>query len=238
MTQLKWFGGLLLLILMVWDGHGTHVPSTAAASSNTVYLPLVIAPSLGPNLLPNPSFEGSWYHPDGVPELQIPQAWQFVYKDEENPLDPDPWNGWVPPEVRVVPSAFLPPAEHDLFIWDGDQTVKVFKGYGAISFALTTAVFLQPGTYILEINVFPDLVTGYDNGQKIWASDPLSGEVKLIAGNGTTDWLLPTFGQKNRFQTSFTVATSQTVIVGAAMRGRWAIQNNGWFMDDWGLYEQ
>ncbi|VAW30348.1 hypothetical protein MNBD_CHLOROFLEXI01-1625, partial [hydrothermal vent metagenome] len=140
--------------------------------------------------------------------------------------------------TRVLTSAFLPPAEQTLFIWEGDQTVKVFKGYGSISFALTTAVFLQPGTYILEINLFPDLVTGYDNGQKIWASDPLSGEVKLIAGNGTTDWLLPNIGQRNTFQTSFTLTESQTVVVGAAMRGRWAIQNNGWFMDDWWLSQQ
>ena len=139
----------------------------------------------------------------------------------------------------MLPSAFLPPDEHDLFIWDGDQTVKIFKGSGAISFELTTAVSLTPGTYILEINVFPDLVVGYDtNGQKIWAPDPLSGEVKLIAGNGTTGWILPTFGEKNRLRTTFTVSKTQTVVVGAAIRGRWAIQNNGWFMDDWWLYQQ
>jgi hypothetical protein len=238
MAQLKWLGSVLALTLVIWGGSRRHLQPVAAGENGMIYLPLITVPARGPNLLPNPSFEGGWYHLDDIPELQIPEDWQFAYDEGDNPLDSAPWNVWLRPETRVLSSAFLPPAEQALFIWEGDQTVKVFKGYGSISFALTTAVSLQPGTYILEINLFPDLVVGYDNGQKIWAPDPLSGEVKLIAGNGTTDWLLPTFGQQNRFQTSFTLSNSQTVVVGAAMRGRWAIQNNGWFMDDWWLYQQ
>lgn len=237
MTLPKRFLALLLGLVGVVGVTAAAISHTQASDNQTLYLPLITVPALGPNLLPNGSFEGSWYHPNGVPELQIPASWQFKYAEGANSLDPDPWNVWVRPEMRVLPSAFLPPAEHALFIWDGDQTVKVFKDSGAISFELTTAVFLQPGTYILVINVFPDLIVGYDNGQKIWAPDPLSGEVQLIAGSGTTGWMRPTFGQKNRFQTTFTVTQPQTVVVGAAMRGRWAILNNGWFMDDWGLYK-
>ena len=237
MKQFKWLGWLLPLGLIILGGSSQTRP-LAAGNGTSLYLPLVSVPPRGPNLLPNPSFEGGWYHPNGIPELQIPEGWQFAFAEGNNPLDPDPWNDWLPPETRVLPSAFLPPAEHDLFIWEGNQTVKVFKESGAISFELTTAILLEPGTYYLEINVFPDLVVGYDNGQKIWAPDPLSGEVKLIAGNGTTGWLLPIFGQKNTLRTSFTVSQTQTVVVGAAMRGRWAIQNNGWFMDDWWLYQQ
>ncbi len=237
MGQTKRPLGLLLALLLLIGLVGWQRPSAEAGGGSVVYLPLVTVPALGPNLLPNASFEQGWYHLNGAPELQIPEGWHFTFKEGANSLDPDPWNAWVPPETRVLSSAFLPPDERTLFIWDGDQTVKVFKGYGAINFELTTAVTLQPGTYVLIINVFPDLVVDYDNGEKVWAPDPLSGEVKLIAGNGTTGWLLPIFGQKNRFKTTFTVAQTQTVIVGAAMRGRWAIQNNGWFMDDWGLYK-
>lgn len=237
MVHGKRFGVLLLALLVVESILHPGPRLTQAGSEQKLYLPLVALPSLGANLLPNPSFEQGWYHIDDVPELQIPEGWQFSYAEGPNLLDPQPWNVWVRPEIRVLSSAFLPPAEHDLFIWDGDQTVKVFKGFGAIRFELTTNITLQPGTYILVINVFPDLVVGYDNGQKIWAPDPLSGEVKLIAGNGTTGWLLPQFGQKNRFQTTFTVTSPQTVTIGAAMRGRWAIENNGWFLDDWGLYK-
>lgn len=239
MVKFRW-GCLLMLFvfLAVAWGSQLHSEPLLAGGNETIYLPLVSVPPRGPNLLPNPSFEGGWYHPNGIPELQIPEGWQFSNAEGENPLDPDPWNAWVRPEVRVLPSAFLPPEEHDLFIWEGDQTVKIFKEYGAISFELTTAVTLQPGTYVLEINVFPDLVVGYDNGDKIWAPDPLSGEIKLVASNGTTGWLLPTFGEKNTFRATFTITQTQTVTVGAAMRGRWAIQNNGWFMDDWWLYER
>jgi len=209
----------------------------AHSQNNAVYFPLIQTPPRGPNLLPNPSFEAGWYHPGGVSELQIPEGWQFWYEEGANSLDPDPWNEWVRPEVRVLASAYLPPAERPLFIWDGNQTVKVFKGYGAIHFELTTNLLLEPGDYVLEINLFPDLVVGYNNGEKIWAPDPLSGEVKLIAGNRNTGWLLPTFGQKNRFRYAFTLNQTENVRVGAAMRGRWAIQNNGWFMDDWDLYK-
>ncbi|MCA9897437.1 MAG: hypothetical protein H6654_09285 [Ardenticatenaceae bacterium] len=237
MRQAKRVAALLLALLMMCGLAGANWQTIQAGSDKFLYLPLVSVPSLGPNLLPNGSFEQGWYHIDNIPELQIPHGWQFTYADGANPLDPDPWNVWVRPETRVLPSAFLPPEEHELFIWDGDQTVKVFKGFGAIQFELTTNMWLQPGSYILVINVFPDLVVGYDNGQKIWAPDPLSGEVKLIAGNGTTGWLLPKFGQKNSFQARFTITTPQTVKIGAAMRGRWAIENNGWFLDDWGLYK-
>jgi hypothetical protein len=46
---------------------------------------------------------------------------------------------------------------------------------------------------------------------------------------------LPTFGQRNTFSHTFTVTEPQTMRVGAAVRGRYAILNNGWFMDHWSL---
>ena len=70
---------LLLGLLMVVAA--TAVPSqpAQAGTNHTLYLPLITVPSLGPNLLPNGSFEGGWSHPNGVPELQIPASWQFNY---------------------------------------------------------------------------------------------------------------------------------------------------------------
>lgn len=189
----------------------------------------------GANLLPNPSFEEGWYNQDGIPELQLPNGWRLEYEHGANPFDPAPWSNFVRPETRVLSRAFLPPQEHTFYIWHGDQTVKIFKGMGAISVRLLTQVSLQPGAYRLRISVFPDLVSGYDNGQKVWAPDPHSGEVRLLVGAGGSDWLLPTFGQKNTFTYSFTLNSAQTLQIGAAVRGRYALANNGWFMDDWSL---
>lgn len=227
------------------DPPATVSPTTPATTiSATAVLPTMTATAIpvpppinSANLLPNPSFEGGWYHINGVPELQVAEQWQLEWDEGPNPLDPDPWNQFVRPESRVLSADFLPPAEHALFIWDGRQTVKIFKGQGAISFRLLTDVFLQPGTYQFEVNIFPDLVDGYTaGGSKIWAPDPLSGEVRFISGDSGSGWLFPTFGRKNRFDYHFAVAEAQVVRLGLAVRGRWAIENNGWFMDDWSLY--
>lgn len=190
----------------------------------------------GPNLLPNPSFEGGAHHLDGIAELQIPNQWSLEWDEGANPFDPDPWNAFVRPECRVLSKAFLPAQEHSTFIWDGDHTVKIFKGLGAISFRLTSHVYLEAGSYVLEINVFPDLVVHYrPDGSKIWAPDPLSGEVRLIVGNSGGSWTEPAFGEKNTVALVFGIPAGQVVRIGAAMRGRWAIENNGWFLDDWSL---
>ncbi|MCB8944809.1 MAG: LysM peptidoglycan-binding domain-containing protein [Ardenticatenaceae bacterium] len=191
-------------------------------------------PTTGANLLPNPSFEGGWYHQNGIPELQLPNGWQFEYDEGDNPFDPQPWSRFVRPETRVLSNNFLPPDEQARFIWDGAHTVKIFKGSGAISFRLFTDVALSPGTYLFEVNIFPDLVADYENGNKVWASAG-AGEVLLLGGNGNSGWQMPVVGQKNTLTYTFTITQAQTVRVGLAARGRYALANNGWFMDDWGL---
>ncbi len=200
--------------------------------------PTVSAPPPGgANLLPNGSFESGWFNVNGIPELQAPNGWTLQWDEGANPLDPDPWNAWVRPESRVLPKAFLPAHEHPTFIWDGEHTVKVFKEYGAISFRLLTTVDLPPGNYLLQVSLFPDLIESYaPDGEKVWAPDPLSGEVRLLADDGGSQWILVQFGRKNTYTYAFTVAEGHAVTLGAAIRGRWAIPNNGWFMDDWRLY--
>jgi hypothetical protein len=188
------------------------------------------------NLLPNPSFEGGWYNLNGVPELQIPNQWTLEWDEGHNPLDPDPWNAFVRPETRVLNFDFLPADEHSTFIWDGSHTVKIFKGEGAISYRLFTSVFLQPGDYFFEINIYPDLVIEYtEAGGKIFADDPLAGELQFIVDVPASTWILPRFGQRNTYAHTFTVTYGRLVKIGLAVRGRWAIENNGWFMDDWSL---
>lgn len=228
-------------VLLTFAVHFAHQAATAQ-DNQIIYLPIITSPGPfvhGINRLPNPSFEAGWYHPDDIPELQIPEGWVFTWQTGPTGFGNEPWDIWVRPEVRVLPSEQLPPHEHPLFIWDGNQTVKSFKASGAISFQMTTNVTLEPGKYVFEMSVFPDLIVGYNpDGSKIWAPDPLSGEVKFAAGNSATDWVLPTFGQKNTFYYVFIITQTQTIPISAAMRGRYAILNNGWFMDDWWLWQQ
>lgn len=239
-----------------------------AQDDHAIYLPLIsrsIAFTRGDNLLLNPSFEGEgdcqinpphpelcWYHPGGIPELQIPIRWVFDYENQwdgrdcgqppvcDNPLTPEPddwWNAWIRPEVRVLPAQLLPPHEHPLFIWDGNNTLKVFKGYGSISYVLRQGVWLEPGTYVMEISVFPDLVVDYDDqGNKIPAPDPLSGEIEFHAGNTSSGWVLPSFLDKNTYYYVFVRTEAGQTEIKIAIRGRYAIRNNGWFMDDWWLW--
>lgn len=192
-------------------------------------------PPTSNNLLPNPSFEGGWYHPGGNAELQIPEGWRFEWDEGPTGFGSNSWDVYHKPEVRVLNRAFLPPHEHADFIFHGNQTVKVFKGSAPVSFRLLTEVALPPGTYRLTIRLFPDLVMGYEGGQKVWATDSTAGDVRLIMPGGGTGWLFPTFGQRNEFRGTFTLNQAQTVTVGTAVRGRFAIQNNGFFLDDWSL---
>lgn len=186
-------------------------------------------------MLPNGSFEEGWYHTNGIGELQTPNNWTFQWDEGPTGFGGQPWDVWVRPEMRVLSRGFLPAHEHALFIFDGEQTVKVFKGFGAISYRMFTDMTLEPGTYIFEINLFTDLYMDFQGGQKVWADDPHAGEIRFIAPGGGTGWFLPALGSKNTFTHSFTIAETQTAQIGAGIRGRFAIANNGWFLDDWSL---
>lgn len=216
----------------------TRTPPPTPVALETPFPSPTMAAVSGINLLPNPSFEGGWYHIGGIPELQVANHWTLEWDIGNNPLDPDPWNVFVRPESRVLSGDFLPAGEHHLFIWDGDYTAKIFKRTGALSFRLFTNVYLEPGTYLVEINVFPDMIDGYtDIGEKIWAPDPLSAELRFIAGDTVGNWIFPIFGERNTFQHAFQVNSAGQVRVGVAFRGRWAILNNGWFIDNWSLHQ-
>ena len=239
--KLGFFCSAVLLLLLVVTTAVSAVKEEIIDADHYLYLPFVKKPAtiLGDNILMNPSFEGDWYHPGNVPEFQIPEHWDFAYLSEENgdpPLDPDPQNIWQPPEVRVLYRAYLPPHEQDLFIWDGEHTVKVFKGYSAVSFELSQLLLLEPGNYVFEVHAFPDMVSGYVDGNKVYASDPLSAEIRLSANGSDTGWLMPIIGQKNKMSHQFGVGQLRWVRVKVEMRGRWALENNGWFLDDWALY--
>ena len=219
----------------------TAVPATAAPVQPTAVpqpeTPPTAPPEpqLGANLLPNPSFEEGHYNQNGVPELQLPVQWRLEWDEGPTGVGDAAWDVYVRPEARVLSTAFLPPEEHNLYIYNGQNTVKIFKGQGAVNFRLLTEVTLQPGTYIIEAKMFADIVERWENRQKVWAQDPHAAEFRFLVGNGGTNWTPQNFGQINVHNYTFTVDQPQTMTVGIGLRGRYAIGNNGWFIDDLSL---
>ena len=172
----------------------------------------------------------------GIPELQLPNGWAFEWDEGPTGFGSQPWDIWVRPETRVLPYYQLPEGERGLFILDGEYTIKIFKGNGAISFRFFQELHLEPGTYLFRARVYPDLVADYQNGQKVFASDPAAGEIRFIAPDGGTGWFpAPVFGAWNTLEHTFTITEPQTVYYGIGVRGRYALSNDGWFFDDWEL---
>lgn len=189
-------------------------------------------PVLGVNLLPNPSFEEGHYNQNGVPELQLPNKWRLEWDEGPTGLGNEAWDNYVRPEVRVLSTAFLPPEEHSLYVYNGQHTVKAFKGNGAVSFRLMTDITLEPGTYVIEAKMFADIVDKWENRAKQWAQDPTAAEFHFLVGDGGTVWTSQNYGQINVHNFTFTIDQTKTIPIGIGLKGKYAIANNGWFIDD------
>lgn len=216
----------------------TSVPPAATETQPTLPPPppaeptLAAEPVLGVNLLPNPSFEEGHYNQDGVPELQLPVKWRLEWDEGPTGVGNAAWDYFVRPEVRVLSTAFLPPEEHGIYIYNGQHTVKAFKGSGAVSFRLLTDITLEPGTYVIEAKMFPDIVEKWENKQKYWSQDPTAAEFRFIVGDGGTVWTQQKYGQVNIHNFTFTINETKTIPIGIWLKGKYAIANNGWFIDD------
>ena len=221
----------------------TSIPPTAAPATAAPTRPpatpapptLSPNPTLGQNLLPNGSFEEGYTNQNGIAELHAPNGWRIEYQEGPTGFGTNAWDVYVRPDTRIFPAAFLPEAEHNLYIFDGSTTLKVFREQGALSMRLLTDVALQPGTYVLEANFFADVFEKYEDGHKVAPSDPNAGEAALFAGPGGTGWIANSYLAKNTLKHTFTVSSAQTMTVGVGFRGRYAIANNGWFVDNLSL---
>ena len=213
----------------------TLPPAQAATSPPEAPPTIPPEPVLGANLLPNGSFEEGHYNQNGVPELQLPNGWRLEWVEGPTGFGSEKWDVYVRPEARVLSTAFLPPEEHGLYIYNGQHTVKIFKGQGAVDFRLLTEVTLEPGTYIIEAKMFADVVEKWEDRQKVWPADPTAAEFRFLVGDGGTNWTRQNFGQINVHNWTFTVDRLQTMTVGIGLRGKYAIANNGWFIDDLSL---
>ena len=210
-------------------------PAATPRPSTGTSAPAAPVATTGGNLFKNGDFEGDWYF-YLYNELQVPVGWQIVTDEGPNTLEPGSGGNFNRPEMRVVGRHQLPPEEHPLFIFNGDKTVKTFKGGAPTSFSLFQDVYLQPGRYRMTLNFFPDIVAQYyPGGARDFVTDPLAGEARIIHNNGGTDFTPVEIGAKNTRVYDFTVSQPGAVRLGGSFRSRFETANNGWFLDDWRL---
>lgn len=214
---------------------GAPPAATTAAAAPPAATPVPPPASVSANLFKNGGFEGDWYF-YLYNELQVPEGWQLATDEGPNNLQPGSGGLFNRPEVRVVGKNQLPESEWEWFIPEGFKSVKVFKGGAPTAFSLFQDVYLQPGTYRMTLNFFPDIVAHYyPGGARDFNMDPLAGEIRIIHNNGGTDWSTVTAGQQNNRVYDFTVSQAGTVRLGASFRNRFQTANNGWFLDNWKL---
>lgn len=188
---------------------------------------------VGVNILPNSSFEEDWYYFQGVSEWQLPNGWSMSVNEGSNPHGSG--GRYYRPEIRLLSRPDLPPNEQNALIFEGNKTIKAFKGHAPTNFSIFRDVTLEPGTYRLSISFFPDSVWGYDSGEKVYNGDPLSAEARIIVGDGGTGWTGTVVGNRNTVTHDFTLDTAQTIRLGGGFRNRFEQSNNGWFIDNWSL---
>jgi LysM repeat protein len=227
---------------LIFSGQELVIPGWAGTTAVTppaaVEQPAQPAPppaSAAANLLPNPSFEADWYFFNGVDEWQLPTQWMLAVDEGPNTLTPGSGGAFLRPEVRLLTTAHLPAGERELFVFDGQKTIKAFKGGAPTNFAIFTDITLPPGAYRLTIRFFPDTILAYDGSRKILNQQPLAAEFRIIYDSGGTAWAEAAVGVRNVHTYDFTLTATQTVRLGGAFRNRYVGSNNGWFIDDWSL---
>lgn len=218
---------------------GAKLPSAtsvAAISPSTTIAPAAAASAsvVNDQLLPNSSFEEGW-HFYLFNELQVPDGWQLSINEGPNTVEGGSGGTYNRPEMRVVTKADLPDDMENDFVFDGNKTVKSFKGGAPTTFAMYTDQKLQPGRYRMTVRFFPDIVVEYKDGKKVWATDPLAAEARVIVNNGGTPWTSVTPGQRGELSYEFTVSEPGIVRVGGDFRNALVMNNNGWFLDSWSL---
>lgn len=193
------------------------------------------------NLLTNPGFENGWYHWNSVPELAIPNGWNFWYADAGVPLLVPQDHVWGRPETVTW---LYPPGYAETWFWRGGfYTLKVFGAWRPIWFRLNqTVTGLTPGaSYRFTVPIYPETVASWD--PKVYAGETNAGEYQLITRSGgqtvSTGWLdaasVPP-GQWTALQITFQ-AQSTSATVEAEIRGRWGLINNAFFLDELSLVQ-
>ena len=169
------------------------------------------------NLLKNPSFELGWTD-DG--NRQIPTDWDFWYAppDHSNWEDPSDGAKFSAPEMRHLTRADIPRRERDAFFFDdSEHTLKIFAPkWRTAYFSLTQEVaVVEDRTYHFAIRLNPDIVDHYENGKKVPASDPQSGQMCFVVASAREWFSMEPFLVSQPFVYVFTAKTSGNLTLGA-----------------------
>ena len=194
------------------------------------------------NLLKNGGFEEGWYDISGT--QQCPNHWDMGWT-EGVPMG-DGSTVTARPESRVLPRTQVPPDEHNLYYWDGDYTLKMFWAKAPIHISVFQDVSgLEVGReYRFVVPTYIDTFD-WDKGKNA-PTDPFAAEVRLGAGPVGTDWqnenainfsnwanptnTSPYYLARTTLQFKF-VATEPQMRVFVEYKSKWALDNNGIFMD-------
>ncbi len=206
------------------------------------------------NLLTNPGFNDGHHHQDNVVELVVPDGWHLDFLDGENfPGGSD--QPALRPESVVWNIKDAPEHEKDLFFLDGKYCLKVFKAFAPVYFALSQEVSgLTPGQrYRFTAQVYPDIVTGYEDGKKQRPGDIWHAEARAGWSDPTTPWpsghdgAINWSGWFNVFNDNFAYGeygdVTQTFVapengrvrVWLECKAKWGNAENNWFMDAFSL---
>ena len=196
--------------------------------------------------LRNPSFENG-HRATAIGN--VPSDWSIVYLDGETPPGFD--RPAVAPEAQVPPKRDIPENEWPLFFLDGDHCLKVFKGQGAIWFALSQHVTgLEPGLlYRFVAPVHLD-VYSWDDG-KMWpdigsyAAEARAGISGPHEGWGAVDWAdwqapeygTLEYGAYREVVLEFVADDSGEARLWVMCKAKWSNLSNNFFFDKFELIQ-
>lgn len=200
-------------------------------------------PAARPNILVNASFEdGMAYFNDDTRELAVPAGWVFAFMDETTSLEQRQTAPWGRPITALINNNAVPTADRPRIFAGGIYCWKVSGTRSPVWVRLFQSVVgVTPGQkYRFTVNLLPDLIVR-THPQVAYASEPLSGEVRLAAASGgqtfDTGWKtgreVP-FGRYTALTLDIT-APGNRVEVAVEVRGRWALPEGAWYMDELSL---
>ena len=182
------------------------------------------------------SFEQGSYQWRGIQEINVPLGYKFGF------AGPDVFNEWDPahrkftrPECHVLNrfKDFPVHEQGDLYIFPdgGDHCWKAF-GRSSTWFWIWKKVYLEPGEHQFTAHINADLVDHYENGQKVPAPDPQSGQFRFGADSDKTEWrTLQPYLKMNAHTWTFTIDEARDVNIGIEIRLPHALKSNGVFID-------